>query len=343
MKRLVIFSLIFVVLLYAEDKTQCIWTGVEKIVAVGDIHGDYNNFVEILEGVGIIDEMEHWIGGENHFVQTGDILDRGPDARKVFDLMMKLEKEAEQAGGKVHMLIGNHEEVNITGVAMSSVGYVRLTQFVSFLPDKYKEKKERKIIEKFEKMDSNDAETHIALDRELEIMWTNVMNNDSQAKEEYFKGFNETYGNWIIEHNTVIKINDIVFVHGGISEEFSTWKLKDINKLAREELRHYRLMRRRKLQPFMTRKILYQTQGPFWYRGLAYNDEKDFKEDVDRILHNLDAKYMVIAHTPQLEQRNILSRFDRRIWIIDTGISDVYGGNLIALVIENGKFISRGF
>ena len=120
-----IFSLLIIsfVALFAVPSlqsfdTQCIWTGVDKIVAVGDIHGDYDNFTTILKNTGIISSNGHWKAGCTHFVQTGDVLDRGPDARKVLDLIMKLEKEAEKAGGMVHFLIGNHEEMNITGIAL---------------------------------------------------------------------------------------------------------------------------------------------------------------------------------------------------------------------------------
>ena len=88
----------------------CEWTGVERIVAVGDLHGDFDNFVTILKKpkVGLVDENLHWTGGKTHLVQIGDILDRGDKAKEIFDLLMRLEKEAAAAGGMVHVLLGNH-------------------------------------------------------------------------------------------------------------------------------------------------------------------------------------------------------------------------------------------
>ena len=48
---------------------------------------------------------------------------------------------------------------------------------------------------------------------------------------------------------------------------------------------------------------------------------------------------MIIAHTPKIiKSMDEMSRFDGRIWIIDTGIGDVYGGNLSALIINSGEF-----
>ena len=91
------------------------WTGVDRIVAVGDVHGDFDQFVKTLRAAQVIDEKNDWKGGKTHLVQTGDVLDRAPDSRKAMDLLMKLEKQASKAGGAVHALIGNHEAMVLLG------------------------------------------------------------------------------------------------------------------------------------------------------------------------------------------------------------------------------------
>ncbi len=342
---LVLASFIFVLFAnFASFNIPCMWTGVEKIIAVGDLHGDFKNFVIILKGTKLIGEKLHWIGGKTHLVQTGDIMDRGPDAKKIFNLLMKLEKEAEEAGGKVHMLIGNHEEMNITGIAFDYIGYITVEQFVSFLPDKYREKKEKEFREKAENKASTDIGSNKLLNTNLREYWKDIIANNEQARKTYINHFNEEYGKWILEHNAVIKINDIIFVHGGISEKYSTWKVDDINNLLRNELNYFRKMHKSSQYPEATLhpKIVYNRSGPLWYRGLALEDEKIYKDEVGRILHNLSANYMVIAHSvvsTKVISADTLSRFQGRIWTIDTGISDIYGGNLSALIIEDGKFI----
>jgi len=324
---------------------QCEWTGVEKIVAVGDLHGDYKNFVKILRGTKLVDKGLRWKGGKTHLVQIGDVIDRGPDAKKIYDLLMRLQKEAEEAGGKVHMLIGNHEEINITGISFDYEGYVTLDQFVSFLPEKYKEKKERDFLKKKQKEALKQPGAGSSSDYDLRDYWKEIRNeamenSNHSARKKYTYNFNKTYGKWILEQNAVIRINDIIFVHGGISEEFSTWKLKDINDQTRRELDAFRNSIIFSMPPRLTvRRIVYEPSGPLWYRDLAQKNEDDFKENVDRILHNLDANYMIIAHTPRkIRNMDDMSRFDGRIWIIDTGISDAYGGYLSALIINKGVF-----
>jgi len=162
------------------------------------------------------------------------------------------------------------------------------------------------------------------------------------ARREYIRNFNKIYGKWLLQQNAVIKINNIIFVHGGINERFSKWKLENINNRLRIELDDLRCAAMNSKPPNIPgyrRQIVYEPNGPYWYRDLALMGENDFKEDVDRILTNLKAQYMVTAHTPRLiKTKDDMQRFQGRIWIIDTGISKAYGGHLSALIIEDGKF-----
>jgi hypothetical protein len=342
-KRQVLFIVLITVLCLTfslAEELECEWTGVKKIIAIGDLHGDYENFIEILKGVKLVDESLHWIGGEIHFVQTGDVLDRGPEARKIFDLIMLLEKEAEEVGGMVHMLIGNHEEMNITGIAIDNPRYVTVEQFISFLPEDLREKKEKDFKKDFDKNNNESSDPDLSYETELKNYWAGVLKKERRTKTEYIRYFNDNYGKWIIKHNAVIKINETVFVHGGISQVYSKKSLKDINNQLRRELEEFRLAIKRRTTIRSKPKIVYDQKGPLWYRGLAQEDEESFADEVQTILNNLGAKHMVIAHTPQRGSQVVgeefVSRFDESIWVIDTGISEVYGGFLSALIIEEG-------
>lgn len=343
--KLIIFLSILVFLsnLYSKD-IQCVWTGVERIVTVGDLHGDYENFVQILKDTKVIDDNLHWIAGKTHLVQIGDVMDRGNHAKKIFDLIMKLEKEAEAAGGKVHMLIGNHEEMNITGVALDRRDYVTAQQFIDFLPEDYREKQEKKFRKKMKGDSPGEAESNSSMDSGLfefwQIFFNEAMREGSNIpKRKYLSGFNREYGKWILDHNAVIKINDIIFVHAGISPRFSERKIKDINDRLRIELEDYRLSRiysQPTRIPERDQLIVYHTDGPLWYRDLAIKPEENFQETVDAILKNVEAKCIVCAHTPRrIRDLDHMKRFDGKVWIIDTNISNVYPtGNLSALIIE---------
>lgn len=86
-----------------------------RVLAVGDLHADANQAQKALQLAGVVDDKGHWAAGKAVFVQTGDVTDRGPDSKKLMDLMDRLRKEASEAGGEVRSLIGNHESMNLLG------------------------------------------------------------------------------------------------------------------------------------------------------------------------------------------------------------------------------------
>jgi hypothetical protein len=98
------------------------------IIAIGDLHGDLIATRRALRLASAIDASEHWSGGELTVVQTGDVLDRGDEDRELEDLLLRLHAEAEEAGGELIMLSGNHELMN----TMLTFDYVTPGGFSSF-------------------------------------------------------------------------------------------------------------------------------------------------------------------------------------------------------------------
>ncbi|RKP09030.1 Metallo-dependent phosphatase-like protein, partial [Thamnocephalis sphaerospora] len=87
-----------------------------RIVAVGDLHGDLEATLDVLYMAGVVDSNGEWAGGNNTIlVQTGDILDRGPDTVPLLELFPRLAKEANKVGGRVIQILGNHELMNLAG------------------------------------------------------------------------------------------------------------------------------------------------------------------------------------------------------------------------------------
>jgi len=93
----------------AEHPSEWEWSGVRRVVAVGDVHGSHYRLVMLLRGAGLVDAKLAWSGGVDHLVLCGDLLDRGPQERPLMDLVRRLQSQAEAAGGHVHVLLGNHE------------------------------------------------------------------------------------------------------------------------------------------------------------------------------------------------------------------------------------------
>lgn len=86
-----------------------------RVVAVGDLHGDFEATRAVLRLAGLINAQDDWSGGATTLVQTGDVLDRGDGEAQIFALLFKLQQQAPKAGGKVVLLNGNHEIMNVQG------------------------------------------------------------------------------------------------------------------------------------------------------------------------------------------------------------------------------------
>lgn len=91
-----------------------------RLCSIADIHGDLEQAHAALRLCGLTSEAEgspHWTAGENNatLVQTGDLVDRGPDSLKVIELFSRLQHQAKEAGGRVELLLGNHEVLNMEG------------------------------------------------------------------------------------------------------------------------------------------------------------------------------------------------------------------------------------
>jgi hypothetical protein len=295
---------------------------VERIVAVGDVHGGFDEMVTILRGAKVIDDSNKWIAGKTHLVQTGDILDRGPDSRKVMDLLMELEKQAQKAGGRVHSLIGNHEAMNLYG----DLRYVSPAEYAAFRgPDSeaVRDRYFKRILERAEKGRGSPADMEAFRQKwyaEHPLGWVEhrmAFDPDGQ------------YGRWLNKKNAVVQINDMLFVHGGISPKYAKTSRGDFNRTIRDELTG--------VVP-LEGGMAVDPLGPLWYRGLAQGPEENLAAHVDSVLQKHGVNHIVIGHTPT--GGVVTPRFAGKVILIDTGLSKYYGGNLSCLIVEGGKFLA---
>jgi predicted MPP superfamily phosphohydrolase len=125
-----------------------------RIVAVSDIHGALENFTAILREVGLVDEHLDWIGGDTIFVQTGDIVDRGPEVRATLDLLMRLQEDAPSQGGQVLVTLGNHEVMNLAGFLRDTTP----ADTAAFV-DEHSQKRQADAYEQWQEMRTARAET----------------------------------------------------------------------------------------------------------------------------------------------------------------------------------------
>jgi len=225
------------------------YSGVDSIVVVGDVHGEFDTMKNLLIANRVVDSDGDWQFGDNHLVFVGDIFDRGDQVTEAFYFIRNLTRQAKEQGGRVHLILGNHEVM----VLMNDTRYIS---------GKYKNMSKR--------------------------LLTNYYNLFAE---------NTDLGRWLRTLNSVLKINDKLFVHGGLSHDVFKKKLSidQINKDIRYSLLHAKTMSAKEL------KIkIYFPGNPLWYRG--YMQESRYysritETELDEVMQFYGANQIMFGHT----------------------------------------------
>ncbi len=219
--------------------TLCVGAGSPtRVVAVGDVHGAYQEFETILLRMGLISQDHRWAGGTATLVQLGDILDRGPRVRECMDLLMQLEGQADKQRGKVIALLGNHETMNIMG----DLRYVPAEGYRSFATDGSEEVRTREYANYLKFLAAHKEHSHSqpgsADDASIRRKWM----------EEHPPGFFEyrdaigprgEYGRWLRKHSAVVRIGDGLFVHGGLNPRLPFKNINELDAKIRSEITNF--------------------------------------------------------------------------------------------------------
>src|SRR5579871_4069764 len=198
----------------------------ERVVAIGDIHGDLDDFVKILQRAGLIDTNRRWTARNTTLVQTGDMVDRGPKSRGILDLVMQLQKDASRQNSRFIVLLGNHEVMDMYG----DLRYVVPADYASFADDK-SERRRKSAFESYAGLNESTAAAN-------EEQW---MKDHPAGFIEHRQAFGPDgkYGKWLRSLPAVAKVNDSIFLHGGLKTDFATFKIEQINEAVSNEIKAF--------------------------------------------------------------------------------------------------------
>ncbi len=171
---------------------------VERIIAIGDLHGDLNRAQQVFQMAEITDQNHHWIAGDLVVVQTGDLLDRGDQEQALLQFLNQLQDEAIAAGGQLHLLNGNHELMN----TRLDLRYVTPGGFADF----------------------EDAVTTIEPDSLLKTYPEN-----ERARVAAFRP-GGPFALLAAENNTILMIGENLFAHGGVLPSHLDYGLEKLNR-----------------------------------------------------------------------------------------------------------------
>ena len=221
------------------------------IVAIGDIHGAATTLVALLQQVGLVNAAERWDGGRSILVQTGDFLDRGSDVRQVMDALMRLERGARAAGGKVIVLMGNHEGMNL----LRNLRDVSPSAFDAFRDGQSEQRRAAAYGQYREYIGRRTEPGALPFHSVPEDQWLAA---HPPGWLEYLTALGPSgiYGRWLRSKDVVTRVGDTLFVHGGIHPD-RTESVDDINRRTRDEIARFdayveHLVERDVILPFFT-------------------------------------------------------------------------------------------
>jgi len=289
----------------------------KRIVVFGDIHGDYDLAISMLTRAKLINDKLEWIGNDTYVVQVGDQVDRCRPAPgmpckdekttkndedsdvKIMELFNKLTLEAQQVGGDVISLLGNHELMNIQGY-LDYVSYKGIKGF-----ENYKDPENPEL--KFK---------------------------DGYEAREYAFGAGHELGKMIgCTRKACIIIGSNLFVHAGIIDAL----LKELNLNSKDDLESINikisewllgLIDESKIENF----IEANETSMFWTRFLGKIPKEMKATDpecskyISGVLNTFKVGSIIIGHTPQsfLYDQDLNSTCDGRVWRVDNGSSKAF-------------------
>lgn len=275
---------------------------VPRIIVIGDIHGDFDILIQMLKIAKLIDANYNWIGNNTIVVQLGDQIDRcryeyipcshkeatQPDEGndwKILQFLTKLHHKAQQSGGAIFSLLGNHELMNVDQ-DLSYVSYEGLREFDNLITP------------------------------------YGIIKDGTDARKWAFKKGNMISEFLACTRQVALIIGSNLFVHGGILPDIAKkYKIKNINKLMTlylldklkdEDIQNYKDI----VQPTIV--------SPLWTRTFAnITNESDCNNVLVplKTIYNVDRIF--VGHTPMLNT-GPKSICNEKIWLADYGASTVF-------------------
>lgn len=295
---------------------------VDRIVVIGDLHGDILQLLSILINANLIERIKSnscisendydinnwkWIGKTARLVQMGDIFDgkRGDDdvfkdnEVEIYNFLVGLKHKALKQKGNVFILVGNHELMNFN----KDYRYVQDGSMTKCLYEK-----KGNFSFKAENKKCNDRNKLFSIP-------------DGPLAKSMYK---YVYG--------IIRIGDFVFCHGGVSLELAKkYTITQMNIVFKKYLK-------KKKYTSAFNKI-YGDKGITWFRGYTNNNNcSEFHET----LKKLKVKKMVVGHTPQSDGiTNYCMLQKKSLLAVDVGLSRAFKNNSQSLqyaeILNNSK------
>lgn len=261
----------------------------EKIYAFGDIHGDLSAFLNVLKMANLINNQLNWCGGKSHVVQVGDILDR----------KIRTDEQSDEDSEFiiVNLIIKLKVQAFVSGGAFhTTIGNHELMNIMGIFDY-------------------------------VSPLGFKQFHNNPNLRKEYFKIGGPFCKNLSYFWNPIIKINNYLFCHGGITSTIANkYPINIINNIMRDTLAgnaiHFK-------QSYFSELFLDNSSSILWNRTFSIENYKSsyynmyLENELDKIFKKYNVSCLIIGHTPQ--EGGISYKFNNKVICIDTAMSEAFG------------------
>jgi len=307
---------------------------VDRIIVIGDIHGDWEQTLNSLRIANLIDKNENWCGGNTVVVQVGDQIDRcrqlpcsepiSDDENsdiKILKYFTKLHGQALKKGGAIYSIIGNHELMNSTG----RMEYVSYKNYMNFECDS----------------ENQDFLKGMPIDKK-----------DMEARKWAFLPGNPLAEFIACTRKLALIIGNHLFVHAGIVPSIAKKypNISDLNMLLSLYLWNKLDNSEKYLDIFGTdiiknnleisqkyKKNIYNN-SPLWNRQFGNMDDNiNNCENLLKPVHKIyKVNHLYVGHTPQMI-KGINSMCKGGLWFTDIGVSKAFDIADIQIALNNER------
>jgi len=313
----------------------------QRLVCLGDVHGDLEGLRHLLELSGVVNPTGNgdrlWVGGNTILVQCGDVLDRGSEELACYSLLSRLSHEAKEAGGKVILLYGNHEALNAMGMFQYSTTDQEYEHVVG-------------------------REVDQALDS---TSWRHQYVGNQPARWATYEPGGLLSQTLMANMKVAVKIGRTVCVHAGLKPEHlerydgiegmnqqaKAWIANKQEGVQFNNVGEYPVFNQQVVEVEARQQSYVKTippvlkggtDSPIWMRDYSFPHDAhpknpDAQSMIDGALRMVDCDRMVMGHTVQ---RRINNALEGKAWRVDVGVSrGVVGGvpEVLEIVKVNGE------
>jgi hypothetical protein len=303
-----------------------------RIVVIGDLNAAYDALVEILRGTRLVNRRLEWTGGRAELVQLGDIFNRGSGALQALTLLLRLRREARRSGGRVTVLLGNHEAMT----ALRHEGYCSEGEYLAFATAAERRAWPARVHRALRRL-ARQRPQGVVLPLEPRLEAWKIEHVPGRTALRRALGPKSKLGRALRALPVAHVSQGALFVHAGLLPAWAALGLKGLDQLAEREW----AAGGRGLWTLPKTGLFRSSSGPLWDRSLVRGGT-EARRALTQSLALVGAERMVVGHTQTASlaggrEGRIHVQAGGRLVSVDVGLGSGPGAPRTALIIEAGS------